>query len=281
MVKLLIILYIFFAATLTFAREQVTLTTIAPITGTLRGEFVAIGDTYKEETVSVSDNYLVVEEKVGIGTTNPEGCFEVIGDNGNPGDQDTRFGIGGQYEDIWFESLDDNEFYLTNVWNGDNKSFYTTFRPSDLMVFNFREWFGSYTGSRVGIMDESPDRTFDVNGSAGGTGAWYDASDASLKQNIQSIPNALDRIASLQGVSFEWCREEFPEMNFSEGRRLGLTAQNLEKVFPELVDKLGDTKEYKSISYNGLIAPVIEAIKELKVGDEELKAEVEKLKARL
>ena len=84
-------------------------------------------------------------------------------------------------------------------------------------------------------------------------------SDSRLKKSVETIPSALEKILSLRGVTFEWKTKEFPERNFTEGTQIGLIAQEVEEVFPELVSQ----GEYKSVSYSNLVSPLIEAIKEL------------------
>ena len=63
----------------------------------------------------------------------------------------------------------------------------------------------------------------------------------------------------LQGVSYLWRTEEFPQNGFTEGRQIGLIAQELEKVLPELVNT--DNEGYKSVSYDKLTAILIEDVK--------------------
>ena len=85
------------------------------------------------------------------------------------------------------------------------------------------------------------------------------SSDSRLKTAVTTIPSALDKILSLRGVTFEWKQEEFPERNFADGTQIGLIAQEVEEVFPELVSQ----GEYKAVSYASLVSPLIEAVKEL------------------
>ena len=66
------------------------------------------------------------------------------------------------------------------------------------------------------------------------------------------------RVRHLRGVSFEW-RENAPDGH--TGADLGVIAQEVEEVFPELVHMSPDG--YKTVNYLGLIAPLIEALKEL------------------
>lgn len=85
-------------------------------------------------------------------------------------------------------------------------------------------------------------------------------SDANLKTNVLKVNNALDVLEKINGVSFKWKNDGENSM--------GVIAQEVEKVLPELINNSG---EYKSVNYNGLIAVLIESIKELKEEIEELK----------
>lgn len=93
-------------------------------------------------------------------------------------------------------------------------------------------------------------------------------SDISLKNNIQPLSNSLDKIRQIEGVSFNW-KESGEET-------IGLIAQNIEKVFPELVST--DDEGLKSVQYGNLVAPLIEAIKEQQNQIEKLQKEIEELK---
>jgi hypothetical protein len=77
-------------------------------------------------------------------------------------------------------------------------------------------------------------------------------SDAVYKKDVETITNALDIVGNLRGVRFTWKATDLPSM--------GVIAQELESVLPDLVS----TSETKSVNYNGLIAILIEAVKELK-----------------
>jgi hypothetical protein len=85
-------------------------------------------------------------------------------------------------------------------------------------------------------------------------------SDIQYKDNVQVIPNAIDVIKKLDGVSFNWKK--------NGKKSYGVIAQDIEKVLPELVD--GDNP--KSVNYSGIIAFLINAIKEQQEQINELKA---------
>ena len=77
-------------------------------------------------------------------------------------------------------------------------------------------------------------------------------SDENLKKDVHTIENAVDKINQLRGVDFVWKE--------SDEKSMGVIAQELQKVFPELVTEENDEL---SVNYNGLIAVLIEAVKEL------------------
>jgi endosialidase-like protein len=74
-------------------------------------------------------------------------------------------------------------------------------------------------------------------------------------------------VRRLRGVSFEW-RDDVQSGH--SGKDLGVIAQEVEQVFPELVHT--DDRGYKTVNYLGLIAPLIEAVKELDIRLQALEA---------
>ncbi|WP_424103133.1 DUF6519 domain-containing protein [Moorena producens] len=99
------------------------------------------------------------------------------------------------------------------------------------------------------------DLKLDVNGQIQANNVAL-TSDATLKENVKPLKNGLKKILGLRGVSYQWKDEQ----NASQETQIGLVAQEVEKVFPELVST--DSQGMKSMSYSKLIAPLIEAIKE-------------------
>jgi hypothetical protein len=119
----------------------------------------------------------------------------------------------------------------------------------------------------VGIgTDDCDDYKLKVNGvihaTNGSANYWTSTSDRRWKKDIKTLDNSLDKIAALRGVSYLWRVDDFPNKNFSDGTQLGVIAQEIETVFPELVHT--DKKGYKSVQYSNIVAPLIEAIKTLK-----------------
>jgi len=133
-------------------------------------------------------------------------------------------------------------------------------------------------GGNVGIGTTDPaGYKLYVNGSM--YASSYGGSDIRWKKNIKPIDNALSLIRGLQGVSFDWRTDEFKDKNFDTGRQVGLIAQDVEKVIPEIVKT--DTQGYKAVSYEKLTAVLVEAVKELKTENSELKNRIAALEAKI
>jgi hypothetical protein len=104
-------------------------------------------------------------------------------------------------------------------------------------------------------------------------------SDARLKQDIRPLNPVLASLLALQPVRFRYRTAEFPERHFSTEPTMGLIAQDVERVFPELVTE--DDKGYKGIHYEQLPVLLLEGVKELKAENDALKEQNAALEARL
>jgi hypothetical protein len=98
------------------------------------------------------------------------------------------------------------------------------------------------------------------------------SSDFRLKRNIQPYPAVLDKLAKLQPVSYNWRTEEYPQLRFTTARTSGLIAQEVEKVFPEMVSF--DQAGFRRVNYGELPFLMLQAIRELKAQNDSLRAEM-------
>lgn len=136
---------------------------------------------------------------------------------------------------------------------------------------NSRGVFGSATGvnSRAGYF----------SGSVEYTGSLIGPSDSKLKKNIAPLRNCVSRLTKLSPKEFEYRSDEFATMHLPGSKQLGLIAQDVEAIFPDLVEEsvapeaVGDAENarngvavervgYKGVNYIGLIPVLIGAIKE-------------------
>ncbi|MFL5730081.1 MAG: tail fiber domain-containing protein [Cytophagaceae bacterium] len=119
----------------------------------------------------------------------------------------------------------------------------------------------SYTGAGNMGIGLVPSGTYklEVNGLLKTNGVT-EMSDVRWKRNILPIDHALTRLMKLRGVTYNWKVNEYKEKNFESETQIGLIAQEVEQVFPELVKT--DANGYKSVEYSKVVAILIQAVKE-------------------
>ena len=109
------------------------------------------------------------------------------------------------------------------------------------------------------------------NGDATLAGNLNINSDARLKSNIISLGSTLPKLLQIDGKSYTMKKDE------SEKQKIGLLAQDIEKVFPELVS---ESHGVKSVNYQGLVPVLINALKEQDAMMKEQQAEIDRLKTQ-
>jgi hypothetical protein len=95
----------------------------------------------------------------------------------------------------------------------------------------------------------------DNTGNLTATGTITANSDIKLKENIEVINNAIEKVNQIRGVTFTR-----NDQDDKEKRHAGVIAQEIEKVLPEVVI---ESDGIKSVAYGNLVGLLIEAIKEL------------------
>lgn len=126
------------------------------------------------------------------------------------------------------------------------------------------------SGTSLPITTDNTNITI-YNGSANGSvtaASFLYASDFNLKENIVPLNDSLDKIKQLQGVSFDW--------KSGQGSEIGLIAQDVEKVVPELV--VTNAEGIKAVKYGNIVALLIEAIQEQQAEIDALRVELNGLK---
>ena len=100
------------------------------------------------------------------------------------------------------------------------------------------------------------------DGALAASGGAWSSSDRRFKKdivNVASTGNIMDKIRQLNGVYYHWRQAQFPERNFGGRRQVGVIAQDVEGIFPELVTTGPDG--FKSVAYDKLSAVLIEGVK--------------------
>lgn len=111
-----------------------------------------------------------------------------------------------------------------------------------------------------------------VNGTNGYGRAVTNSSDERIKKNIENIDNALSKLLQLNGVYYEFNQSNRLGISVPDyKKRIGLIAQQIETIVPELVFTPNEANMPKSVDYGGITGLIINAIKELKAEIEILK----------
>ncbi len=150
-----------------------------------------------------------------------------------------------------------------NIFLGYQAGYYETTVSNRLFIAN------SSTSTPL-IYGEFDNQLVRINGDLQYTGTLSQSSDIRLKTNLTPITGALNKIQSLNGYYFNWNKNAISELKYNNKRlQIGLIAQDIEKVLPELV--IDNANGYKSVDYTKISAVLIEAIKEQQKQIEELK----------
>nr|BFD60143.1 hypothetical protein CKG001_22500 [Bdellovibrio sp. CKG001] len=109
----------------------------------------------------------------------------------------------------------------------------------------------TYDG-KVGIGNAAPSEALEVTGNIKAASYLY-TSDARLKKDVVTLPQALEKLLKLRGVNFVWKN--------NQEKTVGFIAQEVEAVYPELV-KTDKVSGYKSVQYGNITAILVEALKQ-------------------
>ena len=132
---------------------------------------------------------------------------------------------------------------------------------------------------QVGIGTTVPTQALHVVGNVCASGTFLSCSDVRYKKDFFHIDHSLESILSLNGVYYHWRSDEFPDMQFSNERQIGFSAQEVEKLFPEIVKT--DANGYKSVDYGRLTPVLVEAVKEQQQKIDNLEKQLNEVKALL
>ena len=191
---------------------------------------------------------------VGIGTDNPGSELEVADTEGNNDARVTVRSASGANKSV-------------QLGRSSTQAFIDTQLVPFIVYTNGSGNFQVETDGDVVIAGSGTTCTI-----GNGTGATNCTSDARLKTDIRPIAGALDKLMLLKGVTFHW---KDPAKSVPE--RIGVIAQEVEKVFPQAVGTVSDTTlgTAKTVDMAALVAPMIEAMKELKAANDNLKVQLE------
>lgn len=232
--------------------------------------------------------------KVGIGTETPGQTLDVVGSATVSGSITAGNSIRLKEKDIYLATEWDTNHGLG--WYGEGKEF-ATFNIDGPVLYG---WSGGALGITNGgqkVMMQWGSSGVDFSDytrfkklSSGATSACLDfnnsistcSSDARLKKDVVSLADTLDlqqALARLRGVAFTWDSSNPRGASAGGGRDIGMIAQEVEAVFPEIVHT--DQEGYKSLDYPKLVAFLVEVNKAQAVRLQDLDRKFDALQQRL
>ena len=195
--------------------------------------------------------------KVGIGTTAPRGLLDVAGSghsylvpDPNTGNTQALYAPGN----LWLAPF-----------NNTNMAYIQARRPNNTgdLALTLRTMDN---GAVVNALRLNADGSAVFAGAV--TAVSFSPSDQRLKQGIRPLSGALAAVQALRGVRYTY-RQHLPGQPLPPGEQVGVLAQEVEKIYPELVSTGPDG--YKAVNYAQLTPVLIEAIKELKAENDQLR----------
>lgn len=206
-----------------------------------------VGSAKISSTLTVDTTTLVVDatnNRLGVGTTSPTSAVEIAAQDG--------LAITGFQPFLTLRDTNASNARARIANAGGSFSFF----PESYIGGSAPVVITNTTG-RVGIGDTAPSVALDVVGDIHYTGVITDVSDERLKEDIQPVESALDKVSRLRGVTFAM-------KGSSAAREAGLIAQDVKAVLPEAVRVVDLETGYLGVSYPSVTSLLVESIKEIR-----------------
>ena len=198
---------------------------------------------------------------VGIGTTTPGGLAKLHVSNGELWTQNTD-------PTLRLLGNNSNQFLLQSVDSNRRFRIYDQYNGFERITLDTAGNFGIGTASLADKLEVVGDIKVGTSGSngclknfGGGTITGTCSSDEKLKKDIRPMESVLDKVSQLVPKTYHWRSEEYPNKKFGTQKEYGLVAQDVEKIFPDMVEN--DSNGLKAIHYERLPILTVQAVKEL------------------
>jgi hypothetical protein len=247
------------------------------ITNDLTGTIFSVNDVSGIPSIEVNaDGTVSLAEfggNVGIGTSSPNSKLDVTGDINVTGEfkkggvnlisvqNNAPTGIAGN---LWWDSNQGSlHIYYGTAWVEVNPFLGTTANPQ----FN-----------SLGVGTSASGTTGEIRATNEIT-AYF--SDARLKDFEGTIDNAVEKVKQLNGYYFRENKLAKTLGYSNDSRQVGVSAQEVQTVLPEIITKAPISDEYLTVKYEKMVPLLIEAIKEQQTMIDQLREEIEKLKGKV
>jgi len=245
------------------------------------GGNVGIGTTSPSTMLHLKSS-TSTKPKITIEDTNADdnmGALQFIKDSASPGTGDKLMQIWAYGDNNAAEQILYSEIATlpTSVTDGSEEG---SMRFRVMNAGSFGETM-RIRGNKVGIGTTNPSVALEVNGDisgsvirASGDVIAFNSSDERFKDNIQPISEPLWKLNQIGGYTFNWNDKQ----DVYEGHDVGVIAQEVHKVLPEVVGEKSDG--YLGVKYEKIVPLLIESVKELTKKTKKLERELKKLKRK-
>lgn len=230
---------------------------------------------FLDRDATIDSSFVIKESgRVGIGTDSPRARLHLEGATMNEAKIIiNNYGPPANGSVISFESQGTEIAQITGN-TGDGLNGNVLFYTADGGVSSEKMRLDSL--GYLGIGTASPSEKLEVVGNILASGTIV-SSDRRYKRDIHTLDRALEKLLQLRGVSY-FMKDEYKDKGFGDGLQIGVIAQEVEKVYPELVNT-NDKTGYKAVDYSKFTPILIEAVKEQQEQIEVLKNENTQFKA--
>ena len=195
---------------------------------------------------------------IGIGTANPANPLDVVGGVILRAAPPLIPSLGvGPYLHIGFDSA--NSWGYIGTHNG---GLIGNALRIDTAVLAINT---NPNSGNVGIKVTNPSYTLQVNGSVAGTLAYANTADFRVQKDIEPLTYGMNAVMRLRPVSFYWTNQD---QDWKNPKQIGLIAQDVELVIPEVVTAAKDSMKTKSIAYGELVPVLVKALQDLRVDNQ-------------
>jgi trimeric autotransporter adhesin len=256
------------------------------------GRIFALGTVNNNAVLFGTDNSkrmrITASGTIGIGTTSPNGQFDVESSQNYSGYFNNTATVSADAVYAATASTTTSAAVFGTITGAANMGYAGYFTNTATSGTNYAVYANNAAASGYGVYASNSNSSglalfcsSSYPSGCGGNEGWFNSSDIRLKAGIAELSPArgLDAVMKLRPVTFHWknpAREQ--------GQRIGLIAQEVERLYPEAVGTEPDGM--KTISYGDLVVPLIKAVQEqqaeiaaLRAANDNLQAEVAALKA--
>ena len=215
---------------------------------------------------------------VGIGTDSPDAILEtsksaagntigalLTNTNGSGAADSVSLSFGlGRSVDGYIRAVDAIKLLKEQQWTGTVSTVDAALVFSTVAAEVVSEQMRITSAGNVSIGNTNDTYKLDVSGTIRATGDVIAYSDARVKENVETIPNAIEKVKAMRGVGYNKIGEQ--------RRSTGVIAQEILEVLPEVVHQ--DENGMYSVAYGNIVGVLIEAIKDQQKQIDELKAKL-------